>query len=40
MFYTCSFNFQAGDERKVSFDNGPEGSKAEDAFFAIVAMSR
>eukprot|EP00095_Tigriopus_kingsejongensis_P005579 maker-scaffold12_size759060-snap-gene-5.17 protein:Tk05579 transcript:maker-scaffold12_size759060-snap-gene-5.17-mRNA-1 annotation:"GG12939" len=25
-------------ERKITFDNGPEGSKAEDAFFAMVAM--
>lgn len=31
---------KAGDERKISFDNGPEGSKAEDAFFAMVAHSR
>lgn len=34
------FKFKAGDERKISFDNGPEGSKAEDAFFAMVAHSR
>ncbi|TRY73453.1 hypothetical protein TCAL_07901 [Tigriopus californicus] len=27
-----------GAERKITFDNGPEGSKAEDAFFAMLAM--
>ncbi len=29
---------QVGAERAVSFDNGPEGSKAEDCFFGMVAM--
>ena len=24
----------------MTFDNGPEGSKAEDAFFALVAMDK
>ena len=29
---------QVGAERKVTFDNGPEGSKAEDCFFAMRAL--
>ncbi len=29
-----------GAERAVSFDNGPEGSKAEDCFFALLAMDQ
>ena len=32
--------FQAGAERKVSFDWGPDGSKAEDCFFGIVALDQ
>ena len=31
---------QAGAERKVSFDWGPDGSKAEDCFFGIVALDQ
>jgi len=31
---------KVGAERKITFDNGPEGSKAEDAFFAMVAMDQ
>ena len=29
---------RAGAEKRVGFDNGPEGSKAEDCFFAILAL--
>ena len=32
--------FQAGAEKKVSFDWGPEGSKAEDCFFGMVALDQ
>ena len=32
--------WQAGAERKVSFDWGPDGSKAEDCFFGIVALDQ
>ena len=31
---------QAGAERKVTFDWGPDGSKAEDCFFGIVALDQ
>ena len=31
---------QAGAEKKVSFDWGPEGSKAEDCFFGMVALDQ
>eukprot|EP00096_Caligus_rogercresseyi_P006422 TRINITY_DN22844_c0_g1_i1.p1 TRINITY_DN22844_c0_g1~~TRINITY_DN22844_c0_g1_i1.p1 ORF type:complete len:474 (-),score=105.53 TRINITY_DN22844_c0_g1_i1:124-1545(-) len=31
---------RSGAEVAVSFDNGPEGSKAEDCYFGILAMSR
>jgi egghead protein (zeste-white 4 protein) len=31
---------RAGAEQSVGFDNGPEGSKAEDCFFAMLAMDR
>ncbi len=31
---------KAGAERSVTFDNGPEGSKAEDCYFGMVAMDR
>ena len=37
-FFT--FFLQAGAERKVSFDWGPDGSKAEDCFFGIVALDQ
>ena len=31
---------QAGAEKKVSFDNGPDGSVAEDTYFALLAASQ
>ncbi|CAB4069185.1 EGH [Lepeophtheirus salmonis] len=31
---------RVGSERRVGFDNGPEGSKAEDCYFGILAMSQ
>ena len=34
------FFFQAGAERKISFDWGLAGSKAEDCFFGMVALDR
>ena len=34
------FVTQAGAERKVTFDWGPDGSKAEDCFFGIVALDQ
>ena len=36
----CVYFTQAGAERKVSFDWGPEGSKAEDTFLGIVALDQ
>ncbi len=33
-------SFQASSELRVTFDNGPEGSKAEDCFFAMAAMDK
>ena len=33
-------SLQAGAEKKVSFDWGPDGSKAEDCFFGIVALDQ
>jgi len=35
----CIF-MQAGAERKVTFDNGPDGSVAEDCFFGMKAFSQ
>lgn len=37
---TDIFDLQAGAERKVTFDWGPDGSKAEDCFFGIVALDQ
>ena len=34
------FTLQAGAERKVTFDWGPAGSKAEDTFLGIVALDQ
>jgi egghead protein (zeste-white 4 protein) len=31
---------QAGAERKISFDNGPDGSVAEDCFFGMKAYAQ
>ena len=39
VFTECQI-FQAGAERKVSFDWGPAGSKAEDTFLGIVALDQ
>ena len=38
--YTYNILLKAGAERKVSFDWGPDGSKAEDCFFGIVALDQ
>jgi hypothetical protein len=32
--------FKAGAEKKVTFDWGPAGSKAEDCFFGIMALDQ
>lgn len=37
--YDC-LELQAGAERKVSFDNGPDSSIAEDAYFGLLAASQ
>ena len=34
------FHLQAGAEKKVTFDWGPAGSKAEDCFFGIMALDQ
>lgn len=38
-FNVNKFFAQAGAERKVTFDNGPDGSVAEDCFFGMKAFS-
>ena len=39
-FLFIFFHLQAGAEKKVTFDWGPAGSKAEDCFFGIMALDQ